>query len=98
MSRLLLALCLLCWPLSAQAQEPPCVSHEAMLQALAQDHGEHVVSRALTAVKSDYGPQLVETLATDTGSTWSIVVTSPNGKSCLLAAGTDWRPVKDDGI
>ena len=37
---------------------------------------------------------LLEVFSSDNGSTWTIIVTSPNGTSCLVAAGQDWQPAK----
>jgi hypothetical protein len=34
---------------------------------------------------------LVEVLSTGNGTTWSIIVTTPTGMSCLVAAGEGWR-------
>jgi hypothetical protein len=34
---------------------------------------------------------LVEVLSTGDGETWSIIITSPKGMSCLVAAGEGWR-------
>jgi hypothetical protein len=34
---------------------------------------------------------LMEVFASEGGSTWSILVTSPQGWSCLVAAGEAWR-------
>lgn len=36
---------------------------------------------------------VVEVLAEAKGSTWTIMLTYPNGKSCLVAAGEDWRAI-----
>jgi hypothetical protein len=33
----------------------------------------------------------VEVLSTGDGETWSIIITSPKGMSCLVAAGEGWR-------
>ena len=33
-------------------------------------------------------------LTSDDGSTWTIIVSMPNGTSCLLAAGENWQPVE----
>ena len=30
-------------------------------------------------------------LSTGEGKTWSIIITSPQGMSCLVAAGEGWR-------
>lgn len=36
---------------------------------------------------------LIEVLTSDNGATWTIIVSMPNGTSCLLAAGENWQPV-----
>ena len=36
---------------------------------------------------------LLELLTTADGSTWTLIVSMPNGISCLLAAGEDWQAV-----
>ena len=33
----------------------------------------------------------IEVLTTEDGSTWTIVITLPNGMTCLVAAGEDWE-------
>ena len=37
---------------------------------------------------------LLEVLSTNNGSTWTIILTMPNGLSCLVAAGEDWQPTE----
>jgi len=34
---------------------------------------------------------LVEVLTSDNGSTWTIIVSQPNGTNCLVAAGREWQ-------
>ena len=34
---------------------------------------------------------LVEVLTSADGGTWTIIVTTPQGMSCLVAAGEGWR-------
>lgn len=34
---------------------------------------------------------VVEVLASADGKTWTIIVTLPNGRACLIAAGGDWE-------
>ncbi len=36
---------------------------------------------------------LVELLTTKDGTTWTIILTSPQGRSCLIASGEGWRPL-----
>jgi hypothetical protein len=35
-------------------------------------------------------------LTTGDGGTWTIILSSPNGTSCLVAAGEGWRGLKFD--
>ena len=37
---------------------------------------------------------LVEVLTDGKGGTWTIIVTTPQGMSCLVAAGEGWREVE----
>ncbi len=37
--------------------------------------------------------RLVEVLSTDDRKTWTIIVSTPDGRSCLLANGEGWRQV-----
>lgn len=36
---------------------------------------------------------IIQVYATADGSTWTVVLTSPNGTSCLVAAGERWKAV-----
>jgi len=36
---------------------------------------------------------LVEVLTSADGGTWTILVTAPNGQSCIVSAGEGWRVV-----
>ena len=36
---------------------------------------------------------LVEVLTTGDGKTWTIIISTPDGQSCLVAAGEGWRSV-----
>lgn len=63
-----------------------------MLAHLKARYGEVPVS---------YGPsnagglvELLESGPDDPNPTWSIIVTAPNGVSCLIAAGEGWRTRK----
>jgi len=39
---------------------------------------------------------LVEVLTTGDGNTWTIIVSMPNGTSCMVAAGEGWRSMERD--
>ncbi len=68
--------------------EPSCTERAAALRHLAKKYQE-----APVAVGLAYGGGLVEVLATGDGSTWTIIVTTPQGMSCLVAAGEGWRNI-----
>ncbi len=78
---------LLSWPMDAMAQSK-CAPRDDALALLAQKYGETPVAIGVTN-KGD----LVELLTTADGTTWTIIVTSHHGISCMVAAGEGWRNV-----
>ncbi len=79
----LLASCLV--PAAAVAQ-PHCLSRTEMVARLAESYGELPRAAGVTANGS-----LLELLASPDGATWSILITGPRGRSCLVSAGEAWR-------
>jgi hypothetical protein len=74
----------------AAADEPEsCRPHSEILSQMAGSYGELPKSVGLT----DAG-NLIEVLSANDGSTWSIIVTTPDRMSCLVAAGEAWRDLK----
>ena len=73
---------------SAAAAQAVCLPRGQALQHLAAKYGEAPVARGVTGIGS-----LLEVLAAPSGGTWTIIVTQPSGRSCLVAAGEGWRPV-----
>ena len=71
---------------AATAQQAPCQTRSKLIENLAEKYKESSV-----AVGIANGGKLVEVLTTDGGGTWSIIMTSPAGISCLVAAGEGWR-------
>ena len=71
--------------LPAAAQSPQCGARDAVLERLSAKYGEHPVSIGVTATGS-----LLEVLASQNGS-WTIVVTVPNGPTCLVSSGDGWH-------
>ena len=65
---------------------PQCNTRETVLELLSQKYSEAPVA---VGVANNGG--LVEVLSTGDGGTWSIIITSPKGMSCLVAAGEGWR-------
>ena len=72
-------------PTPAVAQQG-CVERDKALTRLETKFAESPISMGVTD-----GGGLIEVLATDDGKTWTIIVTTPQGMSCLVAAGEDWR-------
>ncbi len=57
-----------------------------MLAHLAQKYRELPVAAGVTKRGG-----LVEVLSTGDGKTWTILISSPDGKACMVAAGEGWR-------
>src|SRR3546814_4417266 len=67
---------------SAAMAQPQCDQRESVLQVLQQKYKEQPIALGVT-----HNGGLVEVLTTGNGNTWSIIVTTPQGMSCLVAAG-----------
>lgn len=63
-----------------------CDDRDNIVRQLAQTYDETPVAVGVTN-----GGGLVEVLATKDGATWTIVVTGPDGRTCVVAAGEGWR-------
>jgi hypothetical protein len=74
---------------SAASAAPQCNSRDYVLDLLSDKYEEAPVA---VGVANNGG--LVEVLTTGDGGTWSIIITSPQGMSCLVAAGEGWRPIE----
>lgn len=83
MRALLLALI---FPLSADARDLPCAPRDAVLGFLADDLGQ----TRRNSGHAGRGVQM-ETFANDAGD-WSVIITLPDGRSCLLAGGNGFDP------
>lgn len=74
---------------SAAFAAPQCNTRDSVLELLAQKYSEAPVA---IGIANNGG--LVEVLSTGDGNTWSIIITSPQGMSCLVAAGEGWRIIE----
>ena len=79
-------------PAEAAAQTA-CRPHDNVVGHLAKKYGEAPVAIGVTNKGS-----LVEVLTTGDGNTWTIIVTLPNGTSCLVAAGEGWSTREYDSM
>lgn len=75
----------ICTPFAASGA-PQCDTRDAVISILAKKYKEFVVSMGVT-----HNGGLVEVLTSGGGTTWSIIVTTPQGMACLVAAGEGWR-------
>jgi hypothetical protein len=82
----LLPLLALLAPGTQARAEPACGRRTDLLKELADRYKEAPVAIGLASNGS-----LLEVLSSGGGTTWTIIITAPNGTSCLVAAGEDWR-------
>ncbi|WP_298429040.1 hypothetical protein [uncultured Jannaschia sp.] len=74
-------------PSAGVAQSHNCGPREHVIDQLAMTYGERYSGGGLqndTAV--------FEVWISDADGTWTILMTHPDGQSCIMAAGTDWLP------
>ena len=75
----------------SQLQAQQCDQRTKVLGHLARNYHEAPVAIGVTSSGG-----LVEVLTTGDGETWTIILSSPNGTSCLVAAGEGWRSLEFD--
>ena len=72
---------------SASADAAPlCNERKTVLKTLERDYGEKPVAFGITTEGA-----LVQLVADKSRKTWTIVIHTPEGTSCLLAAGRSWK-------
>ncbi len=69
----------------AALAQPVCGSHQSISESLKKSYTEAPVSMGVTV-----GGGVIEVFSSEKG-TWTLVITQPNGMSCLIAAGQDWE-------
>jgi hypothetical protein len=74
------------FPVLASAAPLLCGERNDVLTKLAADFRERPASVALTN-----DGQLLEVLKSDSKLTWTILITNPDGVTCLVAAGESWQ-------
>ncbi len=73
------------------AQVQQCDQRARVIGHLAQKYKEAPVAVGVTTSGG-----MVEVLTSGDGGTWTIILSNPNGISCLVAAGEGWRALKFD--
>jgi hypothetical protein len=83
---------LLASPAAAQ-QQLQCSQRTLVLTTLSDKYEEKPVAMGLA---SNGG--VLEVLSNGEGSTWTIIVTMPNGMSCMVAAGENWEQIQQTSL
>ncbi len=90
-----IAAAVLLGPMGTQAQTQDqaqqCDQRAKVLGHLAQKYKEAPIAVGVTSSGG-----IVEVLTTGDGQTWTIIVSDPNGTSCLIATGEGWRTLPFD--
>lgn len=68
-----------------------CSQRDQVISLLAKKYQEAPVALGVTSTGD-----LLEVLSSGDGLSWTIVFSTPAGKTCLLAAGEGWRSIKAD--
>ncbi len=91
-SLLATAMMLVMWAmLDPAAAQTACPTRSAVAERLAGDYAETPIAAGLASSGA-----VIEVFTSNDGSTWTIVLTRPEGTSCLVAAGEAWMtlPIK----
>ena len=70
------------WPTSAQMV---CTERAALVAHLCRAYAETTIGRGIAG-----NGGVVELLSSPDGESWTLIITMPNGLSCLLASGENW--------
>ena len=65
-----------------------CADRQAIVDQLGAQHGEKLAGIGLTA-----NGQVLELFAAPSGN-WTIIMTRPDGASCLMSVGEGWQSVQ----
>lgn len=82
-----LALTLLLGAKAALA-ETACASDEALSKQLEHRYAESPIARGLAS-----SGKLLQVFASEDGGSWTVVITQPDGMSCVTASGRFWQTV-----
>ncbi|HBN92234.1 MAG TPA: hypothetical protein DD397_06695 [Hyphomonas sp.] len=75
---------------SAQAQQQSCGPREKVLEHLAQKYGEQPIAAGIM----QGGQAVLEILASQDGSTFTVIISLPNGVSCVKADGVSFQQLE----
>jgi hypothetical protein len=75
---------------STASAQTACLAHDKLVDMLDGRYSERPVAAGL-----DVGGRLFEVFAAKDGATWTMVVTTPQGASCVVAVGEEWQEPKE---
>ncbi len=81
-----LALALLLGVVAQASAQSVCATHAKVAKQLESQYAEAPIAIGLTSTGG-----VIELFTTRDGSTWTLVMTMPDGKSCAVAAGQGWE-------
>lgn len=84
-----IALCASANTAAANESGIACTDRDSAVTHLPTKYSEHTVALGLA---SNGG--VLEILTDEAGATWSIIVTTPDGLSCMVANGEHWEPIQ----
>jgi hypothetical protein len=70
----------------APATEAACATQDEITALLGSRYGESAVSIGLTRTG-----QVLQIFSSDNGTSWTLLRTSPEGSTCIVAAGKHWQ-------
>jgi hypothetical protein len=70
----------------ANAQQQLCTDRAVVLSQLSNEYSEAPVAMGLA---NNGG--VIEILSSSAGKSWTIILTMPNGVTCMIAAGENWE-------
>ncbi|MAM62081.1 hypothetical protein [Maritimibacter sp. UBA3975] len=87
----LTAAALLALPQAAAAQSNTCAARDRVVEHLSDRFGEARQSIGLAT-----GNRVVEMFASPETGTWTLVMTTPDGRSCIIGAGQAWERLDEE--
>jgi hypothetical protein len=70
----------------ASAQQPLCTDRNEVISQLSSQYSEAPVAMGIA---NNGG--VLEILSSQAGTSWTIILTMPNGVTCMIAAGENWE-------
>ncbi|MBF0392032.1 MAG: hypothetical protein HQL38_05065 [Alphaproteobacteria bacterium] len=63
-----------------------CASRDVLVDSLSKDYSESVLGLGM-----DSEGNVIELLTARDGTTWTLLITTPDGTSCVMSTGQSWE-------